>query len=285
LPAERFAERSAGVIRVKGEIVIQQSVETVFDFVADERNEPRYNPRLLLAEQISPGPIGLGTRFRAEAASRGRPVEMVIEFTAYERPRRLSSPTRMSTMDDEARGCGDTAIRDVGARWRDPYVRGPSRRLTRPSPQRIRTSSKRQVPTTPMDHSVVTNDARQLMSPLAPTHPSHAVPVYTTVLAWIFIAVCVVGGAYEAAFGPRDARPILAALILFAGAVLVAAGMFAARRNSPWLAVALVTLGALVVGLVFFWTIVGLIIAIALIVLFVMDARRGSSVAARAAAG
>ena len=121
------------------------------------------------------------------------------------------------------------------------------------------------------------------MSTLAPTPPSHALPKYTVWLALIFVAVCVVGGAYEAAFGPSDAHPILAAVILFAGAVLVAAGLFAARRNSPWLAVALVTLGALVVGTIFFWTIVMLIAAIALIVLFVLNARRGSSAAAKPA--
>jgi hypothetical protein len=119
------------------------------------------------------------------------------------------------------------------------------------------------------------------MATLAPTHPTHAMPTYTAWLAWLFVAACVVGGAYEAAFGPSDSQPILAAAILFAGAVLVAAGMFAARRNSPWLAVALVTIGALVTGLVFFWTIVGVIVSIALIVLFVKDARRGSSVAAK----
>ena len=121
------------------------------------------------------------------------------------------------------------------------------------------------------------------MSTLAPTPPSHALPKYTVWLALIFVAVCVVGGAYEAAFGPSDAHPILAAVILFAGAVLVAAGLFAARRNSPWLAVALVTLGALVVGTIFFWTIVMLVAAIALIVLFVLSARRGSSAAAKPA--
>ena len=33
--------------RVEGEIVINRPVEEVFDFVADERNEPRYNPRML----------------------------------------------------------------------------------------------------------------------------------------------------------------------------------------------------------------------------------------------
>jgi hypothetical protein len=34
---------------------------------ADERNEPRYNPRICGAEKLSPGPIGTGARFRAEA--------------------------------------------------------------------------------------------------------------------------------------------------------------------------------------------------------------------------
>jgi uncharacterized protein YndB with AHSA1/START domain len=92
-------ERSADVIHIEGDIVIARPPETVFDFVSDERNEPRFNPQMLCAEQISPGPIGLGTRFRAQVTSRGRPVEMIIEFTAYERPRRLASSTQMSAMD------------------------------------------------------------------------------------------------------------------------------------------------------------------------------------------
>jgi hypothetical protein len=32
-----------------------------FDLVADERNEPRYNPRMWRAEKITEGPIGVGT--------------------------------------------------------------------------------------------------------------------------------------------------------------------------------------------------------------------------------
>jgi hypothetical protein len=67
--------------------------------------------------------------------------------------------------------------------------------------------------------------------------------------------------------------------------VLVAAGLFAAGRDSPWLAVALVTLGALVAGGTVFWTIAMPIAALALIVLFALGARRGSSVAATPAAG
>jgi Polyketide cyclase / dehydrase and lipid transport len=47
---------------IEHEIVINRPVEEVFDFVADGRNEPEYNPRILRVEQISPGPIGRGTR-------------------------------------------------------------------------------------------------------------------------------------------------------------------------------------------------------------------------------
>jgi carbon monoxide dehydrogenase subunit G len=85
--------------RIEGEIVINRPVDEVFDFVADERNEPRYNPRMLSSEKLSPGPIGPGTRFRAEFASRRRPVAMTIEFTGYQRPRRLASWSRLPMMD------------------------------------------------------------------------------------------------------------------------------------------------------------------------------------------
>lgn len=57
------------MVRIEGEIAINRLLEEVFDFVADERSEPRYNPRTLRAEKVSPGPIGPGTRFRSEFAS------------------------------------------------------------------------------------------------------------------------------------------------------------------------------------------------------------------------
>jgi uncharacterized protein YndB with AHSA1/START domain len=87
------------VIHIKGDIVIGRPVEDVFDYVADECNEPSYNAQMRLAEKISNGPIGVGTQYRAEVVSGGRPVSMVIEFTEYERPGRLASRTTMSAMD------------------------------------------------------------------------------------------------------------------------------------------------------------------------------------------
>ena len=105
------------MVRIEGEIVISRPVEEVFDFVADERNEPRYNARMRRAEQISDGPIGLGTRYRAELVSMGRPLKMDIEFTGYERPRRLASSTHMSSMDTQGALTFDPVPGGTWLRW------------------------------------------------------------------------------------------------------------------------------------------------------------------------
>jgi hypothetical protein len=84
---------------IEGELVIHRPIHEVFDSVADERNEPRYNPRIYRAEKLSPGPIGCGTRFRAEAVALGRTTTMTIEYTAYERPRHLASSIHMPAAD------------------------------------------------------------------------------------------------------------------------------------------------------------------------------------------
>ena len=85
--------------QIEGQITIARDVSAVFDFVADERNEPRYNPRLKRVELLSPEPIGAGTRYRAETTSGRRTVPMTIEVTDYERPRRLGSRTHLAAMD------------------------------------------------------------------------------------------------------------------------------------------------------------------------------------------
>lgn len=86
-------------VRVEGDIVIARPVEEVFDFVADERNEPRYNPRMQVAEKLTPGPIGAGTRFHSVMAGTGVVAPMTVEYTAYDRPHRLASHTALRSMD------------------------------------------------------------------------------------------------------------------------------------------------------------------------------------------
>jgi polyketide cyclase/dehydrase/lipid transport protein len=84
---------------VNGDIVIERSIEDVFDFVADERNEPRYNPQMTLAEKVTEGPIGVGTKFHAVMTGAGGGAAMTTEFTEFDRPRRIAETTHMSNMN------------------------------------------------------------------------------------------------------------------------------------------------------------------------------------------
>jgi len=84
---------------IAGEIIIGQPVDVVFDYVADQSNEPQYNPQMVRAEKITPGPVTQGTQFRSAAASMGRTAEMLITCTRYERPTLLASTTAMQQAD------------------------------------------------------------------------------------------------------------------------------------------------------------------------------------------
>jgi hypothetical protein len=105
------------MIRIDGEIVINRPVDAVFDFVADERNEPRYNSRMLRADKLSPGPIGLGTRFRAEMRTRPRPTKMTTQFTGYERPRRVALRSHLSAMEIQGALTFDPVPEGTRMRW------------------------------------------------------------------------------------------------------------------------------------------------------------------------
>ena len=52
--------RTSAIARIDGEVVVGRPVHEVFDFVADERNEPLYNRRIVRVEKTSAGPIGGG---------------------------------------------------------------------------------------------------------------------------------------------------------------------------------------------------------------------------------
>ena len=82
--------------RIEGEIFIGRPVEDVFDFVADSRNEPQYNPAMTSVELLTAPPIGRGTRFRARMGRAG--TQMLVELTEFDRPHRLGSRTTSSVM-------------------------------------------------------------------------------------------------------------------------------------------------------------------------------------------
>ena len=83
---------------VEGDILINRPIDEVFDFVADECNEPKYNPQMTLAEMVTQGPIGLGSKFHCVMTGAGA-TDVAVEFTEFVRPRRLGSTSHISNMD------------------------------------------------------------------------------------------------------------------------------------------------------------------------------------------
>lgn len=83
---------------VTGSTVVHRPVEEVFDFVADGRNEPLYNPRMLRSVSLTPGPVRAGSRWEATMAAPGHTVRLTSETTLFDRPARLGSVSSMPGM-------------------------------------------------------------------------------------------------------------------------------------------------------------------------------------------
>ena len=83
------------MVSISGDVVIARPPEVVFDVLADERNEPAYNPRMLRVEKLTPGPIGAGTRFEAMLRSGIRTMPMTVEYTTVDRPWELVSTSTL----------------------------------------------------------------------------------------------------------------------------------------------------------------------------------------------
>lgn len=85
--------------RMQGQVVVDAPVEEVFDLVADERNEPTYNPRIAYAAKLTDGAVGEGSRFLAVPRGAARRGAMLVEVREYDRPRRLRNVIRSADME------------------------------------------------------------------------------------------------------------------------------------------------------------------------------------------
>jgi uncharacterized protein YndB with AHSA1/START domain len=72
-------------VRIQVPQVIDRPVEKVFHFYADDhiRNHPRWDPDMRL-EQISEGPLGVGTVIRRRNTHTGTPIEGTMEIVEFE---------------------------------------------------------------------------------------------------------------------------------------------------------------------------------------------------------
>ena len=64
--------------------LIDRPVKEVFLFVANPNNMSKWNSAVVSVQQITPGPVGVGTKFKSIGEALGRRIEGEVEVTAYE---------------------------------------------------------------------------------------------------------------------------------------------------------------------------------------------------------
>lgn len=115
------------------------------------------------------------------------------------------------------------------------------------------------------------------MEPSTSTRPKNVMSTSTALMGWIFAAVLVTA-AFVMPVVDKVNNELLGGVMNVVGALLIAAGLYAFAR-APWVAVALVTLGAMVGSLPILQLLFPPIAIIVLVVLIVRDALHSTSVA------
>ena len=77
---------------------VEASPRTVFAALTDFENGDKWSNDIVSAEKITPGPVGLGTRFREIRRINGRQATAVIAVSAFEQGRSYSAESRAMGM-------------------------------------------------------------------------------------------------------------------------------------------------------------------------------------------
>ena len=161
------------MVRTANDMPVAQPADDVFDFLADVKREPQWNPAVIAVEQTSTGPIGLGSYFRGTYKQIG---VLESEITRYDRPRQLGFHTVGKllqldfTFQFDALG-GGTLVRSAaeiepkGWMWLLRPVIGPMMRHEFATCERMRKKALE-------GDRLASRDAAVVLGPTRPTGPS-----------------------------------------------------------------------------------------------------------------
>lgn len=78
-------------MKAEAAATVDRPAEVVFQFVAVEhvRNHPRWDPQMEL-DQVTPGPIGVGTVIKRRHTRAGAPIEGSMECVEFDPPRAIA---------------------------------------------------------------------------------------------------------------------------------------------------------------------------------------------------
>ncbi len=90
------------MVRVETSVVIKRPVEEVFKFMENPANDLRWQAGILESEQISEGPIGVGTTMRSASTFLGQRLESTVEVTEHEPNKKIAIKSLSGTIPIEA---------------------------------------------------------------------------------------------------------------------------------------------------------------------------------------
>jgi len=75
--------------RYQATVASRRGAAETFDYMATFSNAAQWDPGTLAAEQLDPGPVQAGTRFRLTVAFGGRGMPLTYRITRYQPPREV----------------------------------------------------------------------------------------------------------------------------------------------------------------------------------------------------
>lgn len=91
------------MIKIDREIVVSRPPEAVFDYLADVERFPQWQPAIERAEQLTPGPLAVGSGLRLIIRAPTGPTEVTGEIVAFDRPTLLAVRTLTGPAGVDAR--------------------------------------------------------------------------------------------------------------------------------------------------------------------------------------
>ena len=107
------------------EMVIHRPAEDVSNYCSDLCSELQWNPKVKYVEKLTEGPVGVGTRYRAQWANSG---PTTVEVVQFDRPRSWKTHTNARGMGIRFQGTVSDAA--PGTRY-TAYLELQPRRLAR----------------------------------------------------------------------------------------------------------------------------------------------------------
>ena len=72
------------MIKIDLSTLVDKPIKDVFAFIGNLNNMPKWNTTVMGVEQITPGEVGVGTKFKSVGEMMGRRIEGEMQVTAYE---------------------------------------------------------------------------------------------------------------------------------------------------------------------------------------------------------